>query len=146
MHPLARAACAGLMAGSVYACAGSRSEPKSAESTPVVQVDEPGGEDGDDGQALLVDAPPPREPACCAGRNECRGLGGCAVEGAHDCAGKNDCKGKGGSGHQCEQRVGECCAGRNECKGKGGCKTAFNDCAGRNECKGKGGCRAHCPR
>lgn len=36
----------------------------------------------------------------------------------HDCAGKNTCKGKGG----CKSGDGGC-AGKNTCKGKGGCAT-----------------------
>jgi hypothetical protein len=36
---------------------------------------------------------------------------------AHDCAGKNACKGQGG----CKSGDGGC-AGKNSCKGKGGCK------------------------
>lgn len=35
----------------------------------------------------------------------------------HDCAGKNECKGQGG----CKTAT-STCAGTNECKGKGGCK------------------------
>jgi hypothetical protein len=35
----------------------------------------------------------------------------------HDCAGKNECKGQGG----CKSGDGGC-AGKNSCKGKGGCK------------------------
>jgi hypothetical protein len=36
----------------------------------------------------------------------------------HDCAGKNSCKGKGGC------KTGDAgCAGKNTCKGKGGCAT-----------------------
>jgi len=39
-------------------------------------------------------------------------------EAAHDCAGKNSCKGKGGC------KTGDSgCKGKNSCKGKGGCKT-----------------------
>jgi len=37
----------------------------------------------------------------------------------HDCAGKNECKGKGGC------KTGDNgCKGKNSCKGKGGCKTS----------------------
>ena len=36
----------------------------------------------------------------------------------HDCAGKNSCKGKGGCG-----RSDNGCKGKNSCKGKGGCAT-----------------------
>ncbi len=64
----------------------------------------------------------------------------------HDCAGKNECKGQGGC------KTGDNgCAGKNSCKGKGGCavkaketeegeKAKGHDCAGKNECKGQGGC------
>ena len=96
---------------------------------------------------------------CCAGRNECKGQGACAVASVHDCAGKNECKGKGGRPRRCpegERAKGSCagvtapssgcCRGLNDCKGKGGCAEAGSHaCAGQNECKGKGGCKAHCP-
>ena len=50
----------------------------------------------------------------------------------HDCAGKNTCKGKGGC------KSGDAgCAGKNTCKGKGGCGST----KGKNDCKGKGECR-----
>ena len=49
-----------------------------------------------------TEAEPPRGDAeCCIGKNECRGKGGCAIEGGHSCAGKNDCKGKGGCNMNC---------------------------------------------
>lgn len=38
--------------------------------------------------------------ACCKGKNDCRGLGGCATDN-HACAGQNDCKGQGGCNHHC---------------------------------------------
>lgn len=38
---------------------------------------------------------------CCAGKNECKGKGGCAVPGKNSCAGKNECKGKGGCSMNC---------------------------------------------
>jgi hypothetical protein len=41
------------------------------------------------------------EKACCKGQNECKGKGGCAVEGKHGCAGSNECKGKGGCNGHC---------------------------------------------
>ena len=87
------------------------------------------------------------DPNCCAGKNECKGQGRCAVSGINDCAGKNQCKGHGGCHTNCPPPGKEraCCRGLNECKGKGGCKTANNECKGMNECKGKGGCRMFCP-
>ena len=53
----------------------------------------------------------------------------------HMCAGKNACKGEGGCGTKDHK-----CAGKNACKGQGGCGTKDHKCAGLNECKGKGGC------
>ncbi|MEZ4372988.1 MAG: hypothetical protein R3B07_19345 [Polyangiaceae bacterium] len=50
----------------------------------------------------VVAEPEPATAAdCCRGRNECKGLGGCAVEGANDCRGKNECKGMGGCQAHC---------------------------------------------
>jgi hypothetical protein len=92
--------------------------------------------------------------ACCAGKNDCKGLGGCQTD-RNDCRGKNMCKGLGGcSAGLCEGDTGApspspsgtkmCCAGKNECKGKGNCKTNDNACKGQNDCKGKGGCKGPC--
>jgi hypothetical protein len=33
--------------------------------------------------------------------NECKGKGGCAVEGKHECKGTNECKGQGGCNGHC---------------------------------------------
>jgi hypothetical protein len=44
---------------------------------------------------------PKTDKACCKGLNDCKGKGGCAVDGKHDCAGKNDCKGQGGCNMHC---------------------------------------------
>lgn len=41
------------------------------------------------------------EKACCHGKNDCKGKGGCAVPGKNDCAGKNACKGQGGCNMNC---------------------------------------------
>jgi hypothetical protein len=41
------------------------------------------------------------DKACCKGKNDCKGKGGCSVAGKHDCAGKNDCKGQGGCDMHC---------------------------------------------
>jgi hypothetical protein len=83
-----------------------------------------GGATGDGGDANV-----------CAGRNECKGLGGCA-SGDNGCAKKNSCKGKGG----CAAKHHEC-AGKNACKSQGGCRSGDNGCAGKNSCEGKGGCQ-----
>lgn len=74
----------------------------------------------------------------CAGKNECKGQGGCKVNNAN-CAGKNECKGKGGCASAAMKHD---CKGKNACKGQGGCKVeGANKCSGMNECKGKGGCK-----
>jgi hypothetical protein len=44
---------------------------------------------------------PTSEKACCQGKNDCKGKGGCAVPGKNDCAGKNSCKGQGGCNMNC---------------------------------------------
>jgi hypothetical protein len=44
---------------------------------------------------------PQGDKACCMGKNECKGKGGCAVPESHACAGKNDCAGKGGCNMHC---------------------------------------------
>ena len=78
------AAAAGLALGA-GACKGS-------SSTPTAQA-----------SAELVASPsaPKGDKACCKGLNDCKGKGGCAVDGKHDCAGKNDCKGQGGCNMHC---------------------------------------------
>lgn len=75
-HTLVMAAAAGLLAGA--ACKKDQPAP-TAEATPLAATDK----------------------ACCKGKNECKGKGGCAVPGKHDCAGKNECKGKGGCDMTC---------------------------------------------
>jgi hypothetical protein len=52
------------------------------------------------GEATAADATQPAAPAAhtCAGKNECKGQGGCKVAGQNDCKGQNPCKGKGGCG------------------------------------------------
>lgn len=52
------------------------------------------------GTALATPKPDPAK-ACCRGKNDCKGKGGCAVPGKHDCAGKNDCKTQGGCDMHC---------------------------------------------
>lgn len=77
------------------------------------------------------------EKHACKGLNQCKGQGGCAVEGKHGCAGHNECAGHGGCAtvkHECK--------GHNDCKGQGGCEVAGKHaCKGQNECKGMGGCK-----
>jgi len=90
---------------------------------------------------------------CCKGKNDCKALGGCKVDGVHGCKGQNDCKALGGcrardcnlADLQVQRAPKACCKGMNECKGKGNCKTQQNACKGLNPCKARGGCKpAHC--
>lgn len=93
---IATAAAAGLM-GAV-ACGGS--------STP-----EPETPEAPAAEAPSEAASPPQEHAekhavadakdCCKGMNDCKGKGGCAVEGKNGCQGQNECKGQGGCNHHC---------------------------------------------
>lgn len=47
-----------------------------------------------------------------SGKNDCAGMGTCALAKAHTCGGDNECRGQGGCGAK---------PGENECKGKGSC-------------------------
>jgi hypothetical protein len=147
---LARAAASGMLLGAALACGGQQAEPAAPKPVTIQSSPEEASPESRNETAALPAREEKSDPNCCAGKNECKGLGGCAIAGANDCAGKNECKGKGGCKTRAcpktEERTGDCCKGLNECKGKGGCKTAKNDCAGKNECKGQGGCRAFCPR
>jgi hypothetical protein len=77
---LAGAAIAGLLSGGLVANLNAATVPvaKSNVSAPGVLADEKKGETHD-----------------CAGKNSCKGKGGCK-SGENGCAGKNTCKGKGG--------------------------------------------------
>ncbi len=150
------AAVSGLLLGVAIGCGGAAAPQRGPTASPApgersgaaVVIPDAAPEPGDESEpvAFVPIGAEPRERDCCSGRNDCKGLGSCAVEGAHDCAGKNECKGLGGGPGDCDREVSDCCAGMNECKGQGGCKTAQHTCQGQNECKGKGGCRAHCPK
>jgi hypothetical protein len=80
---LALAALAGFVAG--VACKGSSAN-ESPGASPAGSASAP----------IAV-----RDKACCKGKNDCKGKGGCAVAGKHECAGKNDCKGQGGCNMHC---------------------------------------------
>jgi hypothetical protein len=60
---------------------------------------EKSGELGKSPSPTVVDGS--AEKACCMGKNECRGKGGCAVPESNSCAGKNECRGKGGCNMHC---------------------------------------------
>ena len=75
---LATAAIAGIFAGAAMKA--------SAASTPTSPSQHAGIMDADKGKGETHD---------CAGKNSCKGKGGCK-SGDNGCAGKNSCKGKGG--------------------------------------------------
>ena len=52
------------------------------------------------------------------GKNECAGMGACAVAKDHTCSGDNECRGQGGCGEM---------PGENECKTKGACHVPLTD-------------------
>ena len=64
----------------------------------------------DNGTAAQAEAPNPKH--ACAGKNACKGTGGCATDGSK----KNKAKAAGVA----EKHA---CAGKNSCKGNGGCAT-----------------------
>jgi hypothetical protein len=151
---LCRAAVEGLLSGlSLVACAPARGASVTAPMDPPGAVVASPSAERPPPLAVPVGTVVAAEPApkdCCRGRNECKGLGGCASA-LNECKGKNACK---GTATSCEEgddaprppaaRTGSCCAGKNDCKGKSACRTARNRSGpGLNECKGKG---TNCPR
>lgn len=85
---LAGAALAGIITGGF-----------AAQSNAVVNTGAPQFKKGDSTQAgVLADEKEKKEKGAthdCAGKNSCKGKGGCK-SGDNGCAGKNSCKGKGG--------------------------------------------------
>jgi len=116
---LAGAAIAGLLTGTFATTASAASSNNKPILTPGTLADTAKG-----------------ETHSCAGKNTCKGKGGCKT-GDNGCAGKNSCKGKGGCA---SAEMKHSCKGMNSCKGQGGCKSGDNGCASKNSCKGKGGC------
>ena len=78
---LAGAAIAGILSGGLIATATAATSPQPGKT-----VSAPG---------ILADAPKADPDHGCAGKNTCKGKGGCK-SGDGGCAGKNTCKGKGG--------------------------------------------------
>jgi hypothetical protein len=102
---LSSAAATGLVLGAMTACGGSAPPAESAadttpaaeapaEASPAPDAAAPAG-DGAAGPVATTDA-----KACCMGKNECKGKGGCKTA-DNGCAGKNACKGKGGCNMHC---------------------------------------------
>ena len=90
---LAMAALSCLMAGSLVACSGDSKPDAPAADAPAAAAPAAAPE-----AVAKADA---EQPAAipehgCRGLNECKGQGGCHVEGANSCTGGNECKGKGG--------------------------------------------------
>ena len=75
---LAGAAVAGILSGGMVANAATAHKSHKSSANPGVVADDKKGETHD-----------------CAGKNSCKGKGGCK-SGDNGCAGKNSCKGKGG--------------------------------------------------
>ena len=67
-------------------------------ATPAPTATEDAAPDAVEADVKAAEGEQPAEATghACKGMNECKGMGGCGVEGAHDCAGKNECKTKGG--------------------------------------------------
>ena len=93
-----KGALAGLVAGAI-ACSGGEAEPKAAAD----HAEDAHAKDGDHAEEKTTAAAKPMDDAgtkftgnSCKGQNDCKGIGGCKVEGEHACKGMNDCKGKGG--------------------------------------------------
>ena len=80
---VAAAASAGLMVGTLAGCEHNKRGAHSPSGHSNAESSSAGAKD------------------CCRGKNECKGKGGCAVEGKHACAGANECKGKGGCNGHC---------------------------------------------
>ena len=78
---LAGAAIAGILSGGLVAKATAATAAQTGKTVSVAGV--------------LADAEKPDADHSCAGKNTCKGKGGCKT-GDNGCAGKNSCKGKGG--------------------------------------------------
>lgn len=97
MKTVALTAVGGMVAGLV-GCGGAPAVPETPEAP---DADPPaadpasdlGGIDDAAGDEDMADA---GAKDCCKGMNDCKGQGGCKVDGSHDCKGMNECKGQGG--------------------------------------------------
>jgi hypothetical protein len=92
---VARAAALGLTLG-VSACKNGGATAEAIASAKVTSAAAPALS-----PSAMAKADPSKE--CCRGLNDCKGKGGCAIEGKNECAGKNECKGKGGCNMHCPQ-------------------------------------------
>lgn len=93
---LALAALSGLMAGSMVACSGEKT-PAAPETAKTAPTPEAAPAPAPEAVAKTDAEQPAAIPEhACKGLNECKGQGGCHVEGANSCTGSNECKGKGG--------------------------------------------------
>ena len=93
---IATAAAAGLL-GAV-ACGGS-STPAEPETPQGPATEAPSEASPPQGHAEEHAASEAKD--CCKGMNDCKGKGGCAVDGKNGCQGQNECKGQGGCNHHC---------------------------------------------
>jgi hypothetical protein len=103
-RPLAAAAWAGILQGaaSLTACEAALPPPAVVEIGPALPAP-PATSEPDPPRPVRVARPAPAR-ACgnaCAGKNECKGKGGCKTD-KNACKGMNTCKGRGGC------RTGDC--------------------------------------
>jgi hypothetical protein len=92
LSPWLTAAVAGLLAGA------SACDDKPSTAATSADGAQPAAAATTEGSATTSEAAK-QGADCCAGKNDCKGKGGCATD-ATKCAGKNDCKGKGGCKHR----------------------------------------------
>ena len=79
---IAQAASAGLMVGALTSACGGSTTPAASPATAEPEAAGAGAK------------------ACCKGKNDCKGQGGCKTA-TNDCAGQNECKSKGGCNGHC---------------------------------------------
>jgi len=94
-RPLAAAAWAGLLQGAASITGCQAPSLPAAEVTIEPAAPAPPETDDPEPPRPRRAKRPPLRGNCCAGKNDCKGRGGCKT--AHnDCKGKNDCKSRGG--------------------------------------------------
>jgi hypothetical protein len=88
------AAISGILLASAVGCASTPAPVVAADGTATAAATE--GKSGCGGAATGGEAAATIAKHDCKGQNECKGQGGCAVEGKNTCKGQNECKGHGG--------------------------------------------------
>jgi hypothetical protein len=124
-HKLSALAMGGMMAGSLAGC-GTKTEKTAEPPAEKPEADTAGiGAKNDPALAQWTVNHLCRGLNACKGlgsdrKNDCAGLGECAITDHHTCGGQNDCKNLGGCGET---------AASNECKGQGGCQVPLMEAA-----------------